>query len=325
MDVTDRYGAYSIAISDVDDVRAAISTHFYPTFVDVLGSADDLAAQFDLVRTGPITVGDMRFGVDTLLRFGDLGSYHVDLPLSGKLWWRQGRHEPAVATPTRAAVFQPVGDTTLDRWSADCRLLAVKIERIALEEQLESLLDAPVQTPVTLDADFDATSGAGLSWARLVHLLAAEARASDGLLRQTGVAEHLQQSVIAGLLSLASRRYKEAVAPGIRGWTPRTVKRVIDAMHGRPAHPFTMASLAGIAGVSARALQEAFRRHVGMPPMTYLRNLRLTQAHRALRAAGADETTVAQIAYDAGFVHLGRFAAAYRTRYGMPPSATLRN
>jgi transcriptional regulator GlxA family with amidase domain len=61
-----------------------------------------------------------------------------------------------------------------------------------------------------------------------------------------------------------------------------------------------------------------------MPPMTYLRNLRLAQAHRALGAADFDATTVAQIAHDSGFVHLGRFAGAYRARYGISPSQTLR-
>jgi AraC-like DNA-binding protein len=221
-------------------------------------------------------------------------------------------------------VFQPVGDTTLHRWGANCRLVAVKIHRTALETQLESLLDAPVHTPVTLDSEFDPTSGAGLSWSRLVQLLAAEAREPAGLLQNAGPAEYLQQSVIGGLLALASPRYRETSGYGMRGWTPRTVKRVLDAMHSTPASPFTMAMLAVVAGVSARALQEAFRRHVGMPPMTYLRNLRLAQAHRALHAAGSDAVTVAQIAHDAGFVHLGRFAAAYRARYGMPPSQTLR-
>jgi AraC-like DNA-binding protein len=257
------------------------------------------------------------------MRFGELGAYHVDVPLTGELAWQQARR-PAIATPARAGVFQPVGDTTLHRWSADCRLFAVKIERTALESQLEILLDAPVHTPVMLDSEFDPTSGAGLSWSRLVQLLAAESREPAGLLHSAGSAEYLQQSVIAGLLALASPRYREATGYGMRGWTPRTVKRVLDAMHDAPASPFTMAALAAIAGVSARALQEAFRRHVGMPPMTYLRNLRLGQAHRALRAAESDAVTVAQVAHEAGFVHLVRFAAAYRARYGMSPSRTLR-
>jgi AraC-like DNA-binding protein len=323
MESLDRHGVFRITTSDVDEARDAVSTHFYSTFLDVTGPADGMAARFDMVRSGPVTIGDMRFGVDVVMRFGELGSYHVDVPLAGELAWRQARR-PAVATPTRAAVFQPVGDTVLDRWSADCRLLAVKIDRAALEAHLENLLDAPVRTPVTLDSEFDTTSGAGLSWSRLVRLLAAEASEPDGLLESAGPAVHLQQSLIAGLLALASPRYREEVGHGIRGWTPRTVKRVLDAMHGAPASPFTMSALAAVAGVSARALQEAFRRHVGMPPMTYLRNLRLAQAHRTLVAAESDAVTVARIAHDAGFAHLGRFAAAYRTRYGMPPSRTLR-
>jgi AraC-like DNA-binding protein len=35
--------------------------------------------------------------------------------------------------------------------------------------------------------------------------------------------------------------------------------------------------------------------------------------------------TVADVAFRWGFNHLGRFAAFYRTRYGVPPSRTLRD
>jgi AraC-like DNA-binding protein len=316
-------GTRSVTTTDVDEARVTIGTYFYPTFLDVLGSAADLSARFDLVTSGPVTIGDMRFGVDVGLRFGELGAYHVDLPLTGELWWRQGRR-PAVAGPATAAVFQPVGDTTLERWHADCRLLAVKIDQQVLQTHLASLLDAPVRTPVTLDTEFDVSSGPGRTWAGLVRVLATESRVSGGLLGHAGPAEHLQQSLVAGLLALASPQYREAAGQGIRGWAPRTVKRVVEAIHAHPANPFTMASLAEIAGVSARTLQDAFRRHVGTPPMTYLRDLRLANAHRELHRAGPEETTVAQVAYAAGFAHLGRFAAAYRARYGVAPSQTLR-
>ncbi len=39
----------------------------------------------------------------------------------------------------------------------------------------------------------------------------------------------------------------------------------------------------------------------------------------------APGTTVAQIANRWGITHLGRLAAAYRTRYGVSPSVTLRS
>src|SRR5690349_16711352 len=183
----------SMTTADVDEARVTISTYFYPTFLDVLGPTADLSARFDLVRSGPVTIGDLRFGVDVGMRFGELGAYHVDLPLSGELWWRQGRR-PAIARPGTAAVFQPVGDTTLERWHADCRLLAVKIDRQVLHTHLATLLDAPVRTPVALDTEFDVSCGAGRTWAELVRVLVTESRVSGGLLGHPGAAEHLQQS-----------------------------------------------------------------------------------------------------------------------------------
>ncbi|WP_338702140.1 helix-turn-helix transcriptional regulator [Streptomyces sp. Q6] len=102
------------------------------------------------------------------------------------------------------------------------------------------------------------------------------------------------------------------------------MKRAVDAMRARPEHPFTTAELAAEARVGVRWLQEAFGRYVGLPPMAYLRAVRLERAHADLAAADPYTTTVADIAHRWGFGHLGRFADQYRTKYGRVPSVTLR-
>ena len=43
-----------------------------------------------------------------------------------------------------ASVYRPTG-VRLERASADCRILAVQIDRLALESHLESLLDVTVR------------------------------------------------------------------------------------------------------------------------------------------------------------------------------------
>jgi len=105
---------------------------------------------------------------------------------------------------------------------------------------------------------------------------------------------------------------------------PASVKRVMDAVQERPAEAYDAARLAGIAQVSVRTLQEAFRRHVGMSPMAYVYDVRLQRVHGELRAAGPGATTVSGVAHRWGFVHLGRFASRYRERFGETPSRTLR-
>jgi transcriptional regulator GlxA family with amidase domain len=95
-------------------------------------------------------------------------------------------------------------------------------------------------------------------------------------------------------------------------------------MHAEPWRQFSATDLAAIAGVGVRVLQEAFRQHVGMPPLSYLRRVRLDGVHEHLSRSDPWQVSVSEVAYGWGFTHLGRFAGAYRARFGESPSQTLR-
>jgi AraC family ethanolamine operon transcriptional activator len=74
---------------------------------------------------------------------------------------------------------------------------------------------------------------------------------------------------------------------------------------------------------SARTLQYAFREVMQMPPVTYLRILRLNKVRATLQNAATPETTVTQTATRWGFLHLGEFARDYQRLFGERPSETL--
>jgi AraC-like DNA-binding protein len=104
-----------------------------------------------------------------------------------------------------------------------------------------------------------------------------------------------------------------------------TVRRAIAFIDGHASLPITLTDVATAAGVVPRTLQYAFRRHRDTTPLEYLRRVRLAQAHEELLAAEpGDGTTIAAVAARWGY-RPQRFAAAYRRRYGQPPSETLRN
>jgi transcriptional regulator GlxA family with amidase domain len=85
--------------------------------------------------------------------------------------------------------------------------------------------------------------------------------------------------------------------------------------------PVRMTELATRAGVSTRTVERAFLR-TGCTPLEYLRGVRLEHARQMLVAASS-ATTVAEVAAQAGFTHLGRFATEYRLRFGELPSQAL--
>ncbi|WP_198170926.1 helix-turn-helix transcriptional regulator [Actinoplanes awajinensis] len=324
-DAGGRPRAAALHSTDLDETRVVIAEHFYSNFIDMLEPSKSLDTQLRVTRLGPVTIGDVRFGTDLKLRLNELGAYHVDVLLSGQLEWQQGRDDLRVATNISGAVFQPAGDTVLHRWSGDCRMLAIKIDPEALETQLARMLDTPVSSPIALGPQLDHSHGPGRTWTNLIRVFAADAFGDDpGLAQDPLLAEPLQEMLLRGLLLAGDHPYRDRLTtPGGPYPAPRAIRRAIDLLCSQPERPITIAQLADITHMSERALQAGFKRYVGIPPTTFLRQVRLDRAHEELREADPGQTTVADIAHRWGFPHLGRFAGFYRERYGVTPSQTL--
>ncbi|WP_323097467.1 helix-turn-helix transcriptional regulator [Intrasporangium sp. YIM S08009] len=104
-----------------------------------------------------------------------------------------------------------------------------------------------------------------------------------------------------------------------------SLSRALDLVEAHTDEPLTLPELAAAAGVTPRALQQAFRRYLETTPSEYVRRVRLDRAHDDLAAGERDDgTTVTDVAMRWGFYHQGRFASAYRRRYGEAPHETLR-
>ncbi|NJP65814.1 AraC family transcriptional regulator [Streptomyces sp. ventii] len=101
-----------------------------------------------------------------------------------------------------------------------------------------------------------------------------------------------------------------------------TLRRAMTYIDENAHRDIGLKEIAAASFVTPRAAQYAFSRHAGTTPLGYLRRVRLAGAHAALRAAGP-EASVTSVAATWGFPHPGRFAAVYRSVYGVPPSTTL--
>jgi len=313
---------FQLSSLDVDQARAMLNRFYYPLVVGAPEGTEGFALDLHVIQLGPLTVGELGFGAPVTLDAAELGGYHITVPMVGHVLARQGAHEVTVG-PDTAAVFLP-GAPVASWHSSRSVELDVKIDGAALEAELASLLGRPVDGRIVLPPTMALTEGPGQSWSRLLRLLRDELDHPSTLIQQPLIAEQVRHTVLSGLLLSVPHRYHEELTAPAQPGPPRAIRRAIDAMRDEPELPFSVADLAQIAGMSVRSLQEGFRRYVGYTPMAYLQQVRLGQAYESLRSADPTRVTVAAVAHRWGFAHLGRFAYAYRARFGVSPSETLR-
>ena len=99
----------------------------------------------------------------------------------------------------------------------------------------------------------------------------------------------------------------------------RRIDRYLIAAGSRPIY---ISELCETFKVRRRTLHRAFNAVMGIPPITFLRRMRLNAVHAALLMADPG-VKIADIARAHGFHELGRFAASYRRAFGELPSQTL--
>ncbi|AXJ05190.1 MULTISPECIES: helix-turn-helix domain-containing protein [Pseudomonas] len=103
-----------------------------------------------------------------------------------------------------------------------------------------------------------------------------------------------------------------------------TLKRVGEWAADSPEETLNLLELSRVAGVSLRQLQQTFKAYTGMSPSHWLRLRRLNSARRELLKRSPADTTVAEVAMNWSFWHLGRFSSSYRAMFKELPSETLK-
>jgi len=170
------------------------------------------------------------------------------------------------------------------------------------------------------------TGAAGALWARTARFACRQLIESGDTEISLLLAQEMTQMVAAVMLrAFPSTTMTVPYLPG-PGWAPpAAMHRAAEFMESHADQPVTTDQIAAAAGVPARTLQDAFRRHYGITPTGYLRGIRLECAHQELTGADpASGVTVRAVAQRWGWFRPSAFAWAYRQRFGVPPGRTLR-
>lgn len=271
------------------------------------------------VDTGEFMVAEMDF--HSRLDFTMLGRDDVviDTILGGTIEMDFGRRSARYRAGDVFVASQP--DVEWPGHADRVRLHAVTLTGGLLREVAEESEGRRVPLPFV---EHDPVPGGGPRWRQAVQLV-------DGLLEEPAVASPLVVSSAGRLLAATALSLFPSVDRSTptradrRDAHPPALRRAIAHMESHPHLPLTVVDVARAAYVSPRAIQIAFRRHLGTTPMHHLRRIRLDRAHADLLRAAPDEgATVTAIAARWGFASASRFAAQYREVYGRSPLQTLR-
>ncbi|MEV1292727.1 AraC family transcriptional regulator [Pseudonocardia sp. NPDC049635] len=307
---------------DPDVVREGATTLLARHRMEFDGATTALAADIRHVRIAGMSLMGFHYGTAVRISGRPLRTFAtVHLPLRGRLEIGY-RGERLVAGPRRGAVFSSTSPMEM-RWSGDLSLLVLRVEQTAVEERLQNLIDRPIDQPVAFDPGVDVTGAdAGLAGAVRALLGTIDSCGPGGL--PPVVATEFERTILNLLLLSHRHNYSGRLTEYVALPPPRIVSTVLEHIDATPEGTLSVGELARAAGVGERALHLAFRRYLGTTPAAYLRQVRLERAHADLVAGRPEDgTTVTDIALLHGFAHGGRFAAAYRRRFGEPPSVTL--
>jgi AraC-like DNA-binding protein len=305
---------------DIDETREIATRVLHPHRLTVLGDAARYGIALHIVSVGPLNIGWLHYDTAMRIESAHPGHYQVNIPSAGPMVATCGGQE-VVAGPGLATAYNPDRPAA---FTVPAPVLALRIGQRALNRELEQLLDRPLRRAPALDLGLDVSGGRGAQWLTLVQSLASDLANENALIRHPMVAAPFAHSILAGLLLAARHEYSDELAAPVAEVGQPTVRTAQAFIEANARNPLTVTDIAKATGVGVRGLQQGFQRSLDMSPMRYLRQVRLREAHRELRAADAADTTVGDIAAGWGFHHQGRFAAEYRRHYGCPPVETLR-
>lgn len=300
---------------DWDEACHAVSDAYFPHTLTPLSKDDATHTFVNAVELGPVVLAKIGWGADVAVASDHPGAYAVNIPMSGHIESVSGG-EPVYSSNGMATICPPDTSTRIIEWTKSCAILGVKLDRDYLSGEMTRVFARP---GMQLPPQVDLRNERGASWLEFVRSVATQAQGDQSVLRNKLVSDQLAGAITSAFL-LAAVHDDEVAGAVVR---PRIVKRVIDRMQADPARAWTAADMAEVAGISVRRLQEGFREYVGMSPMEYLRELRLERVYADL-SEGGPGLSVTDVAMRWGLMHTGRFAAAFRRKYGMSPSEALR-
>lgn len=196
--------------------------------------------------------------------------------------------------------------------------IKLSIQRSVAESALAAIGGVNVSAPLRFEPALSLHAGAGAVLSRLVIFMVGELAQDERIIASPFLAPHFSDAILGCLLQGQPHNYAGLIQTPSRPAEPKYVRQAAEYLEANAAEPISLTALAGVTGVSVRALHAGFQRYRKCTPLEFLRERRLLLARTKLLTS--PHLTITEVALLCGFGHLGRFSGLYRARFGETPS-----
>lgn len=304
---------------DVDEARAEVSQVLNDHQLQPSGAS--VAARLHGAQVDSLTVCMLEYGQEVSVETQPAEDFIlVQMALTGQVSVEctEGQW---VVRPGQGLIMPSKTPLRL-RWQEGARQLILKIPLSRLYAAYHGLTGEHPRDPVTFNRELPLDTEDGAYWSAIVRYFCTHVaqRSVSGQIKAKAAGENL----ISHLLTAQSTSLQADLSDRRFSVMPGHVRRAQEYMEAYLHEDLSLKRLAEVAKVSTRSLSRGFQDQYGVSPMQKLRELRLDRIRQTLEQA-SEEASVSDVAMRWGYTHLGRFAAAYRQRFGEAPHQTLKS
>lgn len=303
-----------------DEARELVGRALSPHRLDLRGAQHSFEVRHNQIRLNQVSLNVLSYGAEVEIDPGERGDFYlIQLPLQGSARLLCDGQEARVDS-TVLSVLHPHARTCMV-WSADCSMVMLQVPSAVLRNRLQSTGEPHFRFTQSRN-----NPAVAAWWQAVGDMTLNLHQHGQQWLRHPAAYAAMESFLLTGLDLLQPERALGCASMVAEFGGTRHLQRALDYIHAHAHESLTLSAIASAACISPRTLEASFRRRYDQSPLTYVRGVRLDHARTALRRAAAEgqRTSVTDIALQHGFIHMGRFSAYYKLRFGCSPSTTLR-
>jgi AraC-like DNA-binding protein len=263
-----------------------------------------------------------QFGVNTKIEIGPDIDYTLFVIGRGVPCTIYVDREPVVVSPQKAAILTRGRKVQIER-PKNSEAIVLRASMSDIWHHFVELTARHHRGSLIFDRSVDLIKGPGAMLKRHINCLIDELEHNDQVVKNPVLRKSYDHKLLTALLSLPHNKRETLLEDRRRQVAPGIVRRAEEYIRAHSKEAISIIDLLRICGCSRRVLFSAFRNARGYTPMEFLTEQRL-QRVREILLKPHPQASVADIAVDCGFRHLGRFSQFYWKRFGERPSDTLR-